>query len=141
MLKKPPADCLHCLRGVTSEDLVFGDSVDYTAFLPVEDKAVVDGWNGTSVNWDLSEGGALNELLNRKKNGASYFKGGAVRLSRKKLDGIMDRFGEDKFNYEFSEENGNKYHGNLLFSRSMDKRHRTTICGALSSIGQIIRNE
>ena len=130
----PPDDCTDCLKGVPNHELVFGESVEYTLFLPPTQDAI-DGWEGSSVNWDLASGGALEELLKRlkAKDNTIHFKAGAVRIPREKIDAIVRRYGATNFTYELKDEDGNQYHGNLLFSVALSKTKRATLCGALSN--------
>jgi len=131
----PPDDCQDCFRGITGEDKIFGASTDISVFAPDRDNPVRENWLGASVNWNLSDGGALDEIKNRRKrNGEPQFKGGAVQLPRNGMDSIIKRYGVESFSYELVEENGNIYHGHLLFSSSLIKERRAAIYGALSYI-------
>jgi hypothetical protein len=56
------------------------------------------------------------------------------------MDDIMTRYGAKAFGYELRPENGNDYHGHLLFATGeRSKTHRATICGALSNVAKLRR--
>jgi hypothetical protein len=92
-----------------------------------------EGWGGSSVNWMLDDGTLDHFLEQIKKDNSLQFKSGAVRIPRRLIDAIIKRYGADYFGYELRPENNNHYHGHLLFSASLDKRRKATICGALSN--------
>jgi hypothetical protein len=129
----PPDDCHDCLKGLVNNQSFFGNGHDYTLFSDVKPVIELTGWNGSSVNWDLPEGGALEDLLNKKKNGEIHFKAGAVRVPRIEIDKTIKRFGNECLAYELREENDNKYHGHILFCASLEPKQRTTICSLLAN--------
>lgn len=127
----PPDDCLDFLKGLRNEEPVFGDGFDYTVFSDAKPLAELDGWNGSSVNWDLPDGGALRELLKRTKNEQIQFKAGAIRIPRSEIDKLIRRHGPNNLAYELREENDNVYHGHILFSSAMNPKQKTTISAQL----------
>jgi hypothetical protein len=72
-----------------------------------------------SINWyDGSE--SLNLLFKlERKQGELKYKEGVIVLSRAELDKLKKKpLFRDRLNYERREEDGNKYHGNLLMHNS-----------------------
>jgi len=112
----PPHGCTDCLKGVPSDEYVFGDSVDWTLFNP-QPLEEPKGWEGSSVNWILDNGALHQLLMQLKKDDSFQFKSGAVRIPRELIDAIIKRYGADYFGYELRAENSNHYHGHLLFFR------------------------
>lgn len=129
----PPDDCHDCLKGLRNEEPFFGNGFDYTVFSDVKPLAEPAGWSGSSVNWDLPDGGALVELLRRTKNNEIQFRAGALRIPRSEIDKLIRRHGAHNLSYELREENGNVYHGHILFSSSMNPKQRTTISAQLAN--------
>lgn len=126
-MKLPPEDCVDCLKGVINDEPIFGERFDYSVFSDCKPVDELVGWEGSSVNWDLTDGGALEELLKRTKKGHPQFKAGVIRIPRSEIDKIIKRYGSDILGYELREDNGNKYHGNILFSLGLKPRQKTTI--------------
>ncbi len=124
------------LKGIPRKDFVFGNSVHFAAFSPSGE--VVNGWKESSINWE-DDDGAVECLLMKEKGGELHFRGGVVRVSRDKVDGIIEHFKVDKeFSYERKPIEGNEYHGNLLFAENIKSELKRTICGALSLIARFV---
>lgn len=132
-MELPPDDCVDCLKGVINNDPVFVDKeeLDYSLFSDAKPVTELAGWNGSSVNWDLPNGEALQELMNRRKNGRLQFRTGVVRIPRSEIDKVVRRYGDNNLAYEIRSENGNDYHGHILFSQALPPRQKTTICAIL----------
>ena len=130
----PPDDCLDCLKGIRNMESSFGEGFDYTVFSDSKPIAELGGWDGSSVNWDLPRGRALEQLLSQTKNGQIQFKAGAIRIPRLEIDKIIRRYGAENLSYELREENGNHYHGHILFSHSLKPKQKTTISSLLVNV-------
>ena len=129
----PPDDCLNCFKGIRRAEVLLGEGVDYSVFSDAKPLPELNGWNGSSVNWDLSIGGALQELFDRPldADGQPHFKFGAISIPRIEVDKIISRYGDNNLAYELREDNGNIFHGHILFSDTLEPRQKTTIYGAL----------
>ncbi len=129
----PPVDCIEFLRGRKNRDTDFGEGFDhalfYSDFGPISE---LPGWEGTSVNWDLSCGGALEQLFAElAKDGTPKFKEGAIRIPRDVLDRLIKRYGSNNLAYELREENGNIYHGHILVSTLLQSKRKLMLCGVI----------
>ena len=141
----PPDDCTEFLRGIKDDSDFDGVGFDHTIFssdigpLGVAD---LQDWEGTSVNWDLVDGDALSQVLGQlNKNDQIKFRFGAIRIPKSVLDEYVNRHNK-KLSYEIRAENGNDYHGHILFAKSLEKKRRQTICGFLANaFNEIHRQE
>lgn len=125
------------LKGIPKQDLIEGQRVVWTAFIPPSGNAV-NGWKESSINWE-DDDGAIEQLRSQRKNGRFQFEPGIVRLFRSEVDAIIKDFNaHEKFRYERNKIDGNDYHGNLLFSENIRSELRITICGALSRNARLI---
>jgi hypothetical protein len=128
------------LRGIPNNCTIWGEAVDHTAFIQ-DFQPGADGWHGVSVNWEFDRG-ALEELMNRPRNGGLQFEAGALRIPTGELDFIIRKWDLGKqLEYEHKEENGNRYHGNVRFHVSMNKALRRTVCAALARAACLIKRE
>jgi hypothetical protein len=130
----PPDDCVEFLKGIKNKETMYRGVFDHGLFSedfgPVPE---LPGMNGTSINWDLQDGGALEQILKQVARGniSPKFKEGAMRIPREVLDELIKKYGSENFGYELREENGNIYHGHILVSPSLQSRHRVTICAVI----------
>jgi hypothetical protein len=131
----PPDNCVDFLKGIINGEKLIGPRLfDHTVFSEVQPVKELTGWNGSSINWDLLGGNALNQLLDQKnKVGEVKFKFGVIRIPRKALIDLIIRYGSENLGYELREENGNIYHGHVLFISTMESRDKTTICAILAN--------
>jgi len=134
-MQLPPENCCEFLRGIKDDRYFDGIGFDHALFssdineLDIEE---LENWYGTSINWDLQNGNALEQLLVQKKDNEIVYGFGAIRIPRAKLDAYAKRY-NNKLAYEIREEGGNIYHGHILFSRDLDKSRRQTICAFLAN--------
>jgi hypothetical protein len=134
----PPDDCVEFLRGVKDDKEFDGEGFDHSIFssdIHDLDRDELIDWQGTSINWDLKNGDALGQLLkltDERKNNEIKFKFGAIRIPREKLDAYAKRY-HNKLAYEHHIENGNDYHGHILFSKTLERSRRQTICAFLAN--------
>ena len=66
-----------------------------------------------------------------KKGQAKFLYG--LRIPRKEIDTLIGVWGDKNLAYEIRPEDGNNYHGHILFPKSLQSRHRETICGQLAN--------
>lgn len=134
MFLHPPDDCVEFLKGLKNSDTDFGDGFDYTLFSDSGEIPELPGWNGSSINWDLPSGGALKQLFEQVgRDGSAKFKMGAIRIPRVEMDRLIQRHGPNELAYELREENGNIYHGHILFSSKIQPKRKTTFCAMLAN--------
>lgn len=133
----------HVLRGLRADKCINPDnSVSFKAYDPYIKTAQQrdDKLQETSINWYANKT-ALDILINDARNirGVAY-------LSLDKLQDVH-RFVQntngfqDSFSYESKVEEGNIYHGNLLFTSEQTKLHFVrTIVGMLAAYSKYIND-
>lgn len=135
-MNTPPDDCIILFRGVVDGRYFDGVGFDHTLFSSdLHDIEGLSDWVGTSINWDLNTGGALEQLLfmrDERKGNSIKFKFGAIRIPREEVDKLMSRY-KNQLAYEIKPENGNEYHGHILIGKAVDKARRQTICAYLAN--------
>jgi hypothetical protein len=128
----------NCLKGLPTEDLIWGKTFRWKAFKPPDSSNPINGWYKSSINWETDEVGdrPLRHLLDQTKlNGELQFKAGVVRVPCAAIDRIIVQHGiEDQFKYEEDPEKENEFHGNLMFHCTLysKKEDRAQICTALA---------
>ena len=129
-MEKPPDDCVEFLRGINNDNNWDGEGFDlsifYDNFNEITGRDELTGdWKGTSINWDLVGGEALNQLMSQDR-----YAFGVARFPRFILDKLSQRY-EPNFDYEIFPEEGNDYHGHILMNYDNLKRPRRQTIAAL----------
>ena len=108
------------LRGISNKDQINEKGVPVSQLFSFEhvDKDGDPNELKESINWHDNRG-AIQELLNRKKDEGFQFKEGVAIFNRAKLD-KNQRFYQDDFHYERKIENGNVFHGNLVIKKNLE---------------------
>jgi len=127
------------LRGVSDESHIGeGDSISSAAFYftgkkPLEERT--DGNDEESIFWRDDEGADELILGQKKADGKIQFKAGAVIVDRSLFDNLA-KFPLIKglLGYERHELPENKYHGNLLLKKTVDKRRMQNIAGSIATL-------
>jgi len=126
----PPDECVEFLRGIRNDDDFDGVGFDHTLLSSdLHAIAELDGWIGTSVNWDIPGGNALKQLMTQpRRDGELHFQFGAVRIPREILNYLVEKRYKNDVAYEIRPENGNDYHGHILLKNSLGKSRKQSIC-------------
>ena len=122
-----------CLRGLRKRDWVQEDGTVATeALMPDKNTGAerADGMIETSINWEDDE--KAIEVLLTNRNGSAY---GSARLETKHLQQAMKiPANVDMLSYERREENGNVYHGNILFSADAPPYRKRAVASFLAMV-------
>lgn len=107
-------------RGISKTDFIDAFGIPNNQAFQFSDEGRSDGFYELSINWNDDEE-SLAILFNQKKgDGEIQFKAGAYEMSFPLLKQITSRYIQlGHFNYERSEVEGNKYHGNLLIKQDL----------------------
>ena len=86
-----------------------------------------------SINWRDDEGADAIMFSQKRGDGTIQFRAGAALLCRKELDRIVNRpLMKNALSYERKEIPGNKYHGNLLLKKTVQKREMKKIAATIA---------
>jgi hypothetical protein len=124
------------LRGLRRKDWIVGMEVQTLAFMP--DPTTSGGPAGefceTSINWEDDEA-VLAFTLDRRLQSEH----GVARLSRAQIDRIRQlRTCIGRLEYERKIEDGNPYHGNLLYRKGCTRPLEKMIASALALDAEFI---
>ena len=121
-------------RGVpTKDDLTSSGGVAASLFQFNKENTREDGFFEESINWN-DHPDSLTILFNdRKENGSLHFPFGVAVIKTDEIDRIKKRkryLGQ--IQYERRPIEGNPYHGNLLLSKSIDKKDKRNIIAGIA---------
>ena len=123
------------LKGLANKEYVIDGCVVDSAFSSsaFKDSLRHESFEESSVNW-LDDEGAIEEALNKKKDkdGSIQFKAGIAVINRRKLHYVLNaHIIEGRFKYERDPTEENKYHGNLLLKKGLEKQLRRLIINGI----------
>jgi len=127
------------LRGIPNNDFIDGDGYPTSVLFYFLDRqteeAREDGFLEQSISWRDDDGAEDTLLKQTKENRELQFKAGAAVLLRRELDRIVRMPSVNKqLAYERKQIEGNKYHGNLLLKRDVEKRVMKRIAATIATV-------
>lgn len=119
------------LRGISNIDFIENGHVLPSAF-QFDDTGREDGYCEASINWLDDDGAIRIALCQRKDNGKIQFPGGVVRIDLAHAKMILHNFAQAGFSYERAPLEINRYHGNLLLSKSLRRNTKLMLMNGLA---------
>ena len=124
-----------CLKGITNEKHIDEcGSISNEAFRWDESKNNL-GYNESSINWMDNEDVIKITLNQKNADGSFHFKAGVAKLSKSQIDRCINLNTIERISYERRPVEDNKYHGNLLLKKDLDKSTKNRL------IAQIILSQ
>jgi len=134
-----------CIRGIPNPSCLLRDGncvvANATLFPFPGERVRLDGWIEESVNWMDDEDAVAFTLSQAKEDGEHQFKIGVAVVPRIELDKIGKKYGTERFTYDRSPTEVNRYHGNLLLKDIGGRPFKRMICAVLAHNSEIILRE
>jgi hypothetical protein len=131
------------IRGITNNTLLsdgYAGSALFSFQETLESENRSDDFLELSINW-RDDDGAIELLMNQKKNEHYQFASGVALIKRRRIDQIRkSRQMETKLSYERQSIPENPYHGNLLLHKSVDPQVKKIIQATIACECEIQKN-
>jgi hypothetical protein len=134
-----------CIRGISTQDAI-GQGKDNPVALAAlfqfqSCRSKEKPWLEDSINW-MDDGNAISFTLKQTKNGELQFKVGIATLALEKLKLVGRKYGHLSYERNAIEDKmdpskNNKYHGNLLLSRDLQKPFKNQIRSVLAEYAEV----
>jgi hypothetical protein len=122
------------IRGIVNEESLDKDGRASASMFQFIDTQRNDEFIEASINWFDDEEALSVIMKQRKECGEIQFKIGAAILSRSMLDMLLKSHTTyNRLSYERKAIEGNKYHGNLLLLKGLERKTKVLICGIIAS--------